>query len=310
MVLEPHSASYVTQRHAAGGPHIADLTPTHIREREAALRPEYGCGPAMHRVIDATAYHGGLQVPVRLLIPDDESDGLLVYLHGGGWVSGQLDEFDTLARNLAAGTHMTVALVDYRLAPEHPYPAAVHDCWAAIRWLSTEFPGTPLTVMGDSAGGNLAAVISQRATRAGTPSIKLQVLIYPVTDHDTTRESYLDPDNQLLLDCVGMEWFWDHYLPNRAARSEPDASPLRAPRFDGLPRTIVVVAEHDVLREEGEQYASALRNAGVPVELECFDGQMHGFFTMTNILPGSAAGQQYVIERTRNAIRQLREAPQ
>ena len=133
---------------------------------------------------------------------------------------------------------------------------------------------------GASAGGNLAAVVARRAAHAGGPQIALQVLIYPVTDCDLSALSYTDPDNQLLLTAESMEWFWDHYAPEVAARAHPDASPLRAPVLLGLPPAIVITAEHDVLRDEGELYATQLMKAQVPVRFRRFDGQMHGFFTM------------------------------
>lgn len=307
MVLETQSASYVARRLAEVGPRAYDPTPADLRAREAALRPLYGVGPAMEQVSEVRARWHDTEVPVRLLRPYGDAGGLLVYLHGGGWVTGTLDEFDALGRTLAAGTAMTVALIDYRLAPEHPYPAAVDDCWAALQWLVTGHAGRPVVLMGDSAGGNLAAVMSRRAVDAKTIQIGLQVLVYPVTDCDTTRPSYADPENQLLLDRDSMNWFWDRYVPDPDARSGAETSPLRAPRHAGLPYTIVVTAEHDVLRDEGEEYAHALRASGVPVELTRFEGQMHGFFTMTNILPGAVLAQRYVIDRTNAALDAVRE---
>ncbi|MEV1292781.1 alpha/beta hydrolase [Pseudonocardia sp. NPDC049635] len=214
---------------------------------------------------------------------------------------GSLDEFETLGRNLVARTGAAVVLVDYRLAPEHRYPVAVEDSWAALRWTVDHFAAQglqlPLIVAGDSAGGNLAAIMAQRAKAEGGPEISLQVLIYPVTDADVDNVSYTDPSNQLMLSRDSMIWFWDHYAPDTAARSRPDASPLQATDLSGLPPAVVLTAEHDVLRDEGEAYAEKLRAAGVPVQSRRFEGQMHGFFTFVNVLPGSAAGLDYVAEQ-------------
>jgi len=225
-----------------------------------------------------------------------------VYYHGGGWVIGGIEGYDALARTLAGSLQAAVVNVDYRLAPEHRYPAAADDAWTALQWASgriAEIAGgpVPLVVMGDSAGGNLAAVVARKARDHGGPRLAAQVLIYPVTDADVNNASYADPANQLMLTRASMIWFWDHYAPDRARRREPDASPLLAADLSGLPPAIVATAEHDVLRDEGEAYAAALLAAGVPVEHRRFDGQMHGFFTMIGLLPGSAAAIAYVTEQ-------------
>ena len=244
----------------------------------------------------------GESIAVRVLVPSGRPESLIVYYHGGGWVIGALDEFDTLGRQLANRTSAVVALVDYRLAPEHRYPAAAEDAWAALTWIDEnmeELAGArlPLIVAGDSAGGNLSAIVAQRATAAGAPTITQQVLIYPVTDADVDNASYTDPANALMLTREAMIWFWDHYAPDPASRRNPDASPLRAADVSGLPPAVVLTAEHDVLRDEGEAYAAKLSAAGVPVTLHRFPGQMHGFFTMVNVLPGAADGLQYVAEQ-------------
>src|SRR4051812_25257911 len=165
-----------------------------------------GPAPQMGRVEDTTVGAAdGHQIPVRIVVPQQRSRGVILYLHGGGWVIGAIDEFDTLARKLAERTSCAIVLVDYRLAPEHRYPAAVEDCWAALEWTAANLgdiagdPDVPLIVAGDSAGGNLSAVMALRARDRGGPALALQVLVYPVTDADLDRPSYVDPDNQLLL---------------------------------------------------------------------------------------------------------------
>jgi acetyl esterase len=229
---------------------------------------------------------------------------LVVYYHGGGWVIGNIDEYDNLGRRLANRLGAAVVLVNYRKAPEHRYPVAAEDSWAALQWAAAhmgEIAGgqVPLIVMGDSAGGNLSAVMAQRARREGGPQLAWQVLIYPVTDADLDNDTYRDPENQLLLTRESMIWFWDHYAPDPASRRNPDASPLQAADadLDGLAPAVVLTAEHDVLRAEGEAYADRLRGAGVPTEMRRFPRQMHGFFSMVGVLPGSAAGLDYVAEQ-------------
>jgi acetyl esterase len=191
---------------------------------------------------------------------------------------------------------------------------AADDSEAALRWTAdhlTEIAGrpVPLIVAGDSAGGNLAAVAARRARSAGSPPIALQVLIYPVTDCNLDTTSYADPDNQLLLTRQSMAWFWDHYTPDPQARIHPDAAPLRAPDLSGLPPAVILTAEHDVLRDEGELYATRLIKAGVPVRHQRFAGQMHGFFTMAEILPGSDDGIEFVASAIHQQLESLTSPP-
>lgn len=280
---------------------LHEMTPAEMRAFDAKLSLRYGPGPELERVEDAAIPRpDGGSIPVRLFAAQEHTRGVIVFYHGGGWVTGSLDEYDTLSRLLAARTDCAVALIDYRLAPEHPYPAAVEDSWTALEWVAANVQqiagGTePLILAGDSAGGNLAAVVAQRARDAGGPQIALQVLVYPVTDCHLDGPSYMDPDNQLLLDRDGMAWFWDRYVPDNALRTHPDASPLRASVLSGLPPSVVITAEHDVLRGEGDAYAERLRSSGVPVEHVCFESQMHGFFTLVNVLPTSEAGLDLVV---------------
>jgi acetyl esterase len=261
----------------------------------------------MARADDARVPVAGGEIPVRILVPPQGARGVIVYLHGGGWVIGAIDEYDTLARKLAERTSCAVVLVEYRLAPEHRYPTASDDCFAALRWVADHLadiagrPGVPLIVAGDSAGGHLSAVVAQKARDEGGPDIALQVLVYPVTDADFATGSYTDPANQLILTKEAMVWFWDHYLPDAARRSEPEASPLRAASFAGLPPAVVLTAEHDVLRDEGEAYANKLIEAGVPVDFRRHEGQTHGFFSLL-MLPGSERGFQQVVKAVKAGL--------
>ena len=277
----------------------------------------YGAGPAMVRMDELEiAVADGDAISVRILVPHEPARGVIVYYHGGGWVTGALDQFDTLARLLALRTDCAVVLVDYRLAPEHPYPTAVSDAWTALEWVAAHLDQiagrrVPLIVAGDSAGGTLAAVLAQRARESG-PEIALQVLVYPVTDCDFDRPTYLDPENQLIVRRATMAWFWDHYAPDHSVRVNPDASPLRADSLAGVAPAVILTAEHDVLRDEGELYARQLAAAGVGVQHKRFEGQMHGFFTLVGLVPGSAAGLDFVtqaIDRELDVAHELKVPP-
>jgi acetyl esterase len=298
MALDEATAALLAQIASTGAKPMHELTPAEARGLAAAMRAQAPPGPAMARVQNARARVAGGVVPVRVLVPVDRPRGVIVYYHGGGWVIGSIKDSDLLGRELARATGCAVVLAGYRLAPEYRYPTAVEDSVAALRWTADHLldiagAPVPLIVAGDSAGGNLAAVVARRAS-AGGPAIAAQVLVYPVTDADFATTSYQDPENDLLLTRESMAWFWDHYAPDAAARLHPDASPLRAAYLSGLPPAIIITAEHDVLRDEGELYATRLLKAGVPVVLRRFAGQMHGFFTMTGVLPGSAAAIEFV----------------
>ena len=299
MALDPATADYLRRRAADGAPPLRELSPARARELDAQLREVYGAGPDVHEVTDHVLAVDDGQIRLRTLVPSAHPRGVLVYYHGGGWVLGEIEDFDAVGRLLARRTGCTVVLVEYRLAPEHPFPTAVEDAWTALQWVASHLnvPGTtpaPLMVAGDSAGGNLAAVVAHRATRAQAPRLSAQILIYPVTDCDLDTGSYTDPDNQLLLDRATMAWFWARYLPDPCARLDPEASPARAADLAGLPPTIVLTAEYDVLRDEAERYAALLEQAGVPVAVHRFAGQAHGFFTMIDLLPVSREAHELV----------------
>ena len=307
MALDVATATLLEQMASGGGKPLHESTPAEARALGAALAAMAGPAPTMSRVEDFEIVTAGGVVPVRLLVPPQGARGVIVWYHGGGWVIGNIDEADTVAKKLAERTSCAVLLVEYRLAPEHRYPAAADDCYAALEWIAgklEDFAGredAPLIVAGDSAGGNLAAVVALRARDRGGPAIDLQVLIYPVTDADFDRPSYVDPANQLLLTREGMVWFWDHYAPDGAQRNDPDASPLRAADLAGLPPAVVLTAEYDVLRDEGEAYAQRLTDAGVAVDFKRHLGQTHGFFTLLQ-LPGSERGFQQVVKAIRACV--------
>ncbi|MYA19695.1 MAG: alpha/beta hydrolase [Chloroflexi bacterium] len=306
MTLDFATAQLLEQLAEAGGTPLHEGSVEQERAMSADLAAMLGPAPPMLRVDEHDLARPDGTVPIRVLVPLERPAGVIVYYHGGGWVSGSIDESDTVARKLAERTSCTLVLAGYRLAPEHRYPAAVDDSYAALEWVGEHAnelarPGAPLFVAGDGAGGNLAAVMALRARDRGGPPIAAQILICPVTDADFERPSYGDPANQLLLTRDAVAWFWDHYVPDAARRREADASPLRAAELAGLPPAVVLTAEHDVLRDEGEAYAERLAAAGVQVDFMRHEGQAHGFFTLL-MLPGSERGFQQVVKAVRAVI--------
>ncbi len=306
MALDSATVRFLKQLAEGDGKPLHKCTPDEARAFLSKLSDLAGPAPEMRRVEEHNLKEPDGQARLRVLVPLDNPVGVLVYYHGGGWVLGSIDEYDTVARKLAERTSCAVILVEYRLAPEHRYPTAVDDSYAALKWVGDhviDIAGreVPLIVAGDSAGGNLAAVMAIRSRDNNGPSIALQVLIYPATDADFNRPSYTDPENQLLLTRDGMIWFWDHYLPDPSCRSEPNASPLRAENLSGLPPAVILTAEHDVLRDEGEAYSSRLQEANVPTDLQRYAGQMHGFFTLL-MLHGSELGFQQVVKAIKACI--------
>ena len=306
MALDLATAGFLKQMAEGDGKPLHESTPDEARALGSMIAELAGPAPEMERVEERTIEGQDGKATLRILVPIENPRGVLLYYHGGGWVIGSIDEADTVARKLAERTSCAVVLVEYRLAPEHRYPTAVDDSYAALEWVGkhlSDIAGqeVPLIVAGDSAGGNLAAVMTIRARDRSGPPIALQVLVYPVTDCDFDRPSYIDPENQLLLTRDAMIWFWDHYLPESARRTEPDASPLRTENLSGLPPAVILTAEHDVLRDEGEDYAARLQKANVSTDLQRYVGQAHGFFTLL-MLPGSELGFQQVVKAVKACI--------
>lgn len=292
MALDQASLALLQGMAARGGKPMNESTPVEVRANSAGTIALIGPGPEMvsAREYDLTAEDGGAS-SVRVLVPSDAPRGVLVYYHGGGWVIGSVDGYDTLGRQLAEATNMIVALVEYRLAPEHKYPASNHDAWAALRWVEAHadelgVAGLPVVLGGDSVGGTLSIVTALRARDEGV-RVDATVLVYPATDANTGRDSYNDPENQLLLSRASMEWFMNHYVGGvEHDNSHPSISPINAD-LTGFPPTALAIAEHDPLKDEGEEFGELLRAAGVPVTYRFFEGQMHAFFQMPNILPAA-----------------------
>jgi acetyl esterase/lipase len=274
-VLHPEIQAVLDEMNAAPGPPAHEVP---VAEARAAHTAETArlCGPAepVAEVRDVHVPGPGGDVLVRLFVPE-APDGVVVHLHGGGWMMGTVASYEAPLTRMANRAGATVAAVEYRLAPEHRFPAALEDSLAAIRWAAAEFAGEPLALAGDSAGGNLAAVCARRLR--GELDLRLQALIYPVTDAALNTPSYREFSDEHGLSATSMRRFWNLYLDGTPPDA-PDASPLRADDLAGVAPAYVLTAEEDVLRDEGEAYAAALRTAGVPVELVRWPGTIHGFF--------------------------------
>lgn len=286
-MLEIQARQFLDDYAALGEPPIETLEPAEVRA--SLLRMRAAGGPPVEPVAavsDRTipGPHGA--IPVRIYTPAGAAPfGVLVFFHGGGWVLGDLESVDGLVRALVNRAGCIVVSVDYRLAPEHPFPLPFDDAYAATSWVAENaaaFGGDPrrVAVGGDSAGGNLAAATALAARDRNGPPIVHQLLIYPVTDCDFTRPSYAELADGYFLTTAGMRWFWGHYLREAADARDPYAAPLRAPRLHGLPSATIVIAGYDPLRDEGEAYGLRLRDEGVPVEMQRYPGMLHGFLTV------------------------------
>jgi acetyl esterase/lipase len=304
VVLDPDAAAVYKAFLDAGRPPYETLTPPEARAYYLAARPVTNPEPPeLERVapLSIPAAHGA--IPARVYTPKKlrKTDGLapcLVFFHGGGWVIGDLESHDVVCRKLACEGELIVISVDYRLAPEHKFPAAVDDAIAATAWIVDNatklgIDTAHVSVGGDSAGGNLAAVVAIAARDGQGPAISAQVLIYPATDFAMTHPSHREPEASILLTHTVIKWFRDHYLNGTADVHDWRASPARAKTLIGLPPAYVLTAGADPLRDEGDEYAERLKQAGVPVTYRHFPGQFHGFFTMGKLLQQAdvAAGE-------------------
>ncbi|WP_372719004.1 alpha/beta hydrolase [Immundisolibacter sp.] len=295
--LHPQVAAHLAQLAAMDPPPLEALTPEQVRVGFAMqLKMTAGPSTPLAQVRDLTLPGPGGALKARLYHPQTTGTlAGLVFFHGGGWVIGDLDSHDDLCRDLAAQAGCGVLAVDYRLAPEQRFPAAAQDAIAATAWAATHadelgFDPTRLAVGGDSAGGNLAAVVAIAARDSGNAPLRAQLLMYPVTDMSRLDgESYRACGEGYGLTAGAMSWFRDHYLASPEAARDPQVSPLLASDLAGLPPALVVTAEFDVLRSEGEAYARRLGQAGVTTRLVRYPGMIHGFASMAGVL---AVGHQ------------------
>jgi acetyl esterase len=290
------------------------MTVEQAREVFVAFKGMQAEPPPIARTEDRTIAGPRGDIPIRIYTPEGESPmPIMVYYHGGGWVLGSIDIADKPVRQLAQTTRSVVVSVEYRMAPEDKFPAPVEDCYAATVWTAehaAELGGDPerLVVIGDSAGGNLAAAVTLCARESGGPQIAYQVLIYPVTDYDFDRPSCIENGEGYLLTRQGMRWFWGHYLNDAAEGADWRASPMRAADMSNLPPALVVTCEYDPLRDDGQAYAQRLRDAGVAVKEHRFDGMIHGFLTMTAVLPHGQELMEEIATELQETLRPLAPA--
>lgn len=291
MPVDPQVQYLLDMMKSMNTPEIQNQSVEEARQGYALLAQLGGEPEQVHKVEDRTVPGRMGEIPVRIYTPEGQGPHpVLIFFHGGGWVIGDIAGYDTVCRQLTNRTPCIVISVEYRLAPEHPFPAAPEDCYAATKWVAdnaASFNGDPtrLAVGGDSAGGNLSAVISLMARDEGGPKLALQVLIYPATDYIEPRtQSSIDNGQGYLLTYDSMVWFSNHYLKPGFDRDDWRAFPLRAKDLHGLPPALIITAEYDPLRDEGEQYAERLREAGVPVQLSRYDSMIHGFISMAGMV--------------------------
>ena len=300
VTLDPDAAAIYQAFQEAGRPAYETLTAPEARDyyrnARAIMNPE---PPALesNKPLSIPAPHGA--IPARIYTPTTlrKNNGLapcLVFFHGGGWVIGDLDTHEVVCQKLAHEGELIVISVDYRLAPEHKFPAAADDAITATKWVAANakqlgIDASHLLVGGDSAGGNLAAVVALAARDGDGPKLAGQVLVYPATDFAMKHPSHSEPETSVLLTHSVIKWFCNHYLNGAADIDHWKASPARAKTLAGLPPAYVLTAGADPLRDEGAEYAARLKEAGVPMTYRHFPGQFHGFFTMGKLL---AAGQR------------------
>ena len=311
MPVDPQIQEVIDALAASSFRPVHEQTPAQVRTQYERMIEARGIEPAPVGAIEDRSIPGPAgDLPVRIYRPDLDARALpgLVYLHGGGHVIGSLDTHDAVARNLCNGAGCVVVSVDYRLAPEHRFPAAAEDAFAAARWYAAHGAETGIdprrmAVGGDSAGGNLATVAALMARDAGGPAIRLQVLVYPVTDYACDTDSYrIYAQGYGMLEARSMRWFRDHYLRGDADRLDWRAAPLRAADLSRLPPALVLTAQCDVLRDEGEAYGQRLRAAGVEVEYHECRGMIHGFFAMAPTIGGAVRAQALVCEALKRAF--------
>ena len=303
--LDPQIRKVLDDAADAGTPPVPELSPDQVRANLAAgFEKLFGEREEVHSVEDRDADG----VPVRIYRPveTDEPSTALVYFHGGGFVAGSVDVYDPLTRAIANRAGCVVISVDYRLAPEHRYPAAVDDAWTATKWVTSHAAELGLDelkigVGGDSAGGTLAAIMARR-TRDHGVALAAQLLVYPITAHDLNTPSYSLFSDGYLLTRDAMEWYWTQYLGESDGSENPDVSPSAERDLRRLPRAIIVTAEADVLRDEAEAYAQRLFLATVETEGYRYDGMVHGFLRMTGAVDRSNQALDEICESLTAAL--------
>jgi acetyl esterase len=313
-ILDPAAAALLVAIKAQGFPGWAYLTREQGRAMLATMRPLAGEPEPVARVEDLVI-PGTPDIPARLYVPlGDQPLAVVVYFHGGGWAIGDYQDIDTPVRMLANRSGCAVLSVNYRLAPEHKYPAAVDDAYAAVRWASNHgeaygWDGARLAVMGDSAGGTLAAVAALRARDEHGPRIRLQVMVYPVLDHDYETDSYRQFGSSWgVLTRTDMVCFHSHYVSHPDQLDQAYASPLRCADLSGLPKALIILAEADPLRDEGQRYAEGLQKAGVAAEARIYRGMVHGFWQLGSMFPQALTAIEDAASALRSSLSAQRVA--
>ena len=283
MPLDPQAQALLEQMKAMGFTYTPDLTVTRARELVQAMQAVRPAGEPVAHVEDRLIPGPAGEIPIRIYSPEGSGPfPVLVFFHTGGWQVGDLDTQDPLCRRITNRAGCSVVAVEYRLAPEHPFPAAVEDSYEATRWVAThaaEFQGDPsrIAVGGDSSGGNLAAVIALMARDQSNPKLAFQLMMFPTTDFRLNTPSMEELGEGYNVTKQQMIWIRNNYLPNQADWTNPLASPLMAPNLSGLPPALIIYAEYDPLRDEAEAYATRLKEAGVSVKASRYDGMIHDF---------------------------------
>ena len=263
--------------------HTAGVEPARALLR--SISPPVEFYPPIYRIENREIPGSSGNIPIRVYYPSEGKDfPALVWFHGGGWVIGDLETAEFNCRKMANDVECVVISIDYRLAPETPFPGAIDDCFVATEWIFDNgvdigIDMTRIAVGGDSAGGNLAACVAIRARDKNIPLV-FQLLIYPVTDADFNRPSYQEYAKGYFLTHDAMQWYMDYYVPDVNKRNHPDVTPIHAEDLSDLPPAFIITAEFDPLRDEGEAYGNALMEAGVDVEIKRYEGMIHGFFNM------------------------------
>jgi acetyl esterase/lipase len=292
---------------AAGIRPVHELTVVEAREAER-LEPRPASAEPVAEVVDRALPGPAGEMAARFYRPDaPQPCPALVYFHGGGWVLGSLNAVDAVCRRLANAARCAVVSVDYRLAPEHPFPAGLEDCYAATRWVAEcggehGLDGNRLAVGGASSGGNLAAAVALLARRRGGPPLLFQLLVYPPLDHRAADRAQRMRLDRPFFSAEDLAWCWRKYLADDEDGANPLASPLRAVDLRGLPPALLITAELDPLCDESELYAARLREANVPAQVARFDGVAHGFFSLSDRLDAAAEAQALAAAALRGAF--------
>jgi acetyl esterase len=308
--LHPQAQAIKERIRRGSVPHLSTLSIEQARaaDRAAAVA---GTGEAepVAEVRDVSIPGPSGDIRARIYRPDgDDRLPILVYYFGGGWSLGTLDTGDGVCRMLTNAARCVTVSVEYRLAPEHKFPAAVEDCYAGLAWAAAAAQelgadATRLAVAGDSAGGNLAAAVCLLARERGGPALAHQLLIYPNTDYQSDTPSMREVNDEHFFNPASVRWYWGMYLAAPEDGANPLASPLRATDHSGLPPATVITAQYDPLRDEAEAYGARLRESGVPAEIIRYDGMMHGFFTMTGQLDTARVAVAAAADRLSGAFR-------